>query len=98
MLTVPGSGRSATDVEANIALFISDTSELAKAFHGDGAKGMKPAKGWIARKTDGNNVEVIFDYTDGDTPKQAIWTVALNSGVVKYVNEDAKTLSWTPDY
>jgi hypothetical protein len=97
VLTVPGLGRSATDVEANIDLFISSTSVLAKSFHGETAKGMRPAKGWLARTKNGNTIEVIFDFMDGDAPKQAIWTVALDTSVVKYVNEDAKTLSWTPD-
>jgi hypothetical protein len=51
-------------VEANIDLFISGTSQLAKAFHGSSAKGMQPARGWIARATGSDSYEVLFDYTD----------------------------------
>jgi hypothetical protein len=97
VLTVPGLGRSATDVEANIDLDIGDSALLAKTFHGENAKGILPAKGWIARAKDKDNYEVIFDYTDDAAPAQAIWSVELKTGVVRYVNEHAKNLSWTPD-
>lgn len=98
VLTVPGLGRSATDVEANIDLTIADTAMLARRVHGANAKGMLPAKGWIARAKDKDNYEVIFDYTDGDAPDQAMWSVNLRTGMVRYVNENAKLLSWTPNY
>lgn len=98
VLTVPGEGRSATDIEANIDLTIADSAVLAKSFHGANAKGVLPAKGWIAKAKDKGTYEVIFDYTDGDAPAQAIWNVDLMTGVVRYINEHAKTLSWTPDY
>jgi hypothetical protein len=98
VLTVPGQGRSATDVEANIDLTIADTAMLAKTFHGANAKGMLPAKGWIAKAKDEDNYEVIFDYTDGGAPDQAIWSVGLKTGIVRCVNENAKLLSWTPGY
>ena len=98
VLTVPGEGRSATDVEANIDLTITDSAVLARTSHGANAKGMLPAKGWIARAKDKGNYEVIFDYTEGDAPDQAIWSVDLKTGIVRYVNENAKSLSWTPDY
>ena len=95
VLTVPGEGRSATDVEANIDWFITSS---AVRVHGDRTKGMRPAKGWLARVKDLDNYEVIFDYVDGDASEQAIWNVVLKTGVVRYVNEHAKTFSWMPDY
>ena len=95
VLTVPGEGRSATDVEANIDWFISSNSVLV---HGGKTKGMRPAKGWFAAAKGRDNYEVVFDYMDGDASEQAIWHVVLKTGVVRYVNEHAKTFSWMPDY
>jgi len=95
VLTVPGEGRSATDVEANIDWFISSSSVLV---HGGKTKGMRPAKGWFATAKGRDNYEVVFDYMDGDASEQAIWHVVLKTGVVRYVNEHAKTFSWMPDY
>jgi len=87
VLTVPGMGRSATDVETNISLFMS-----APAF-------CRPARGWSAHTSDADMFEVVFDFIDGGAgEKQAIWSVDLKTGKVKYVNESAKIFSWTPNY
>jgi hypothetical protein len=90
-LTAQGKGRSATDVEANIELFM----ELARPLHGSSA--LQAARGWSAEAR-GDTYEVIFDYTDSGASKQAIWSADLRTGEVKYVNENAKLLSWTPAY
>jgi hypothetical protein len=34
----------------------------------------------------------------GGEPAQAIWSVDMNPGTVKYVNEYAKIFSWAPSY
>jgi hypothetical protein len=33
-----------------------------------------------------------------ESPQQAVWSVDLQTGKVKYVNENAKLFSWTPNY
>ncbi len=86
VLTVPDKGRSAGDIQANIDLFL--------AF-----PGMALGRGWSAKALAPNNYEVSYDFIDGSQgEQQAIWTVNLVSTAVKYVNESAKILSWTPSY
>lgn len=85
ILNVQGKGRSAGDIQANVDCFMS--------------WGLRPAKGWAARKTGTKTFEVSFDFVNGDAgEEQAIWTANLATGEVRYVNESAKTLSWTPNY
>jgi hypothetical protein len=86
ILTVPGKGRSAGDIQANLDLFLS-------------APGVRPGKGWSATAKGPTVFEVSYDFIDGSTgEQQALWTANLASGEVKYVNESAKTFSWTPNY
>ena len=85
VLTVPGMGRSATDIEDNLALFTRPST------------GVRPGKGWSARPTDNNAYNVFYDFLDGSQgEKQAIWSVNTATKQVKYVNESAKLFSWTP--
>jgi hypothetical protein len=89
VLTVPGSGRSSTDIEANVALFMSVP----------GVREPRQAKGWSGIRKQGTLYEVAYDFINGDEgEQQAIWSVDLKSGKVKYVNEKAKIFSWTPSY
>lgn len=86
ILTVPGSGRSAGDVQANLDLYLL-------------APDMRQGKEWSARAKTPTAYEVSYDFIDGsDGEQQAIWTANLTSGEVRYVNKYAKTFSWTPNY
>jgi len=86
VLRVPGQGRSATDVEANLDLFFR-------------SKELKPAKGWTAKATGSDTYEVAYDFINGKAGQdQAIWSVNLRTGEVRYVNTNAKIFSWTPNY
>lgn len=86
VLTVPGEGRSAGDIQANIDLYLV-------------APGMRLGKGWSAKAKGQSLFEVSYDFINGDEGKQqAIWTANVSTGNVKYVNENAKTFSWTPNY
>jgi len=86
VLTVPGKGRSAMDLQANVDLFMTFPE-------------MQPAKGWsVAGKGDGT-YEVVFDFINGKAGEaQALWSVNPKTGEVKYVNSVAKNFSWMPDY
>lgn len=84
VLSVPGKGRSATDIATNVNLFIT-------------SPGLREAKGWGANAKDGGKYEVYYDFMNGQLgEQQAIWSVDLHTGTVKYVNENAKLFSWTP--
>ncbi len=84
VLTVPGMGRSATDIQENLALFTKPGT------------GVRPGKGWIATLAGPNVYNVSYDFIDGTSEKQAIWSVNTATKQVKYVNESAKLSSWTP--
>lgn len=85
VLRVPGLGRSDGTIEQNIALFIKPGT------------GVKPAKGWSATATGKTRFDVAYDFIDGSAgDKQAIWAVDTATKQVKYINEAAKLLSWTP--
>ena len=85
ILTVPGNGKSATDIEDNLALFTKPGT------------GVTLAKGWSATSTGTNTFNVSYDFIDGGSgEKQAIWSVNVATKQVKYVNEAAKVFSWTP--
>jgi hypothetical protein len=88
ILTVPGEGRSAGDLQANIDLFLS-------------APGVSAGKGWTATAKSPAVYEVSYDFTNEDKgaqrEDQALWTVNLSTGEVKYENENAKLFSWTPN-
>ena len=86
VLTEPGRGRSATDVEATISEFMVDPD-------------LRTAKGWSAKASSAGTYEVVFDFINGKAgEEQAIWSVNLKTGQVKYVNANAKYFSWSPDY
>jgi hypothetical protein len=87
ILIVPGRGRSATDIEANVISF------MVPGF------GIRVAKGWSAKAAGRNTYEVSFDFINGKAgEEQAIWSVDLASKSVKYLNLNAKLFSWTPNY
>jgi hypothetical protein len=86
ILNVPDEGRSAGDIQANIDYFLS-------------TPGVRAGKGWSAKVTSPTVYEVSYDFIDGEQGEtQGIWTANIVSGEVKYVNKDAKILSWTPNY
>jgi hypothetical protein len=59
---------------------------------------VRPAKGWSAKSGNADTYEVAFDFINGKAGEaQAIWSVNLKTGSVKYVNEAAKLFSWTPN-
>jgi hypothetical protein len=85
ILSVDGR-RSATDIEANIELFMK-------------SPGLRPATGWRAKSTDGLKYTVTYSFVDGELgEKEAIWEADLATRKVRYVNKSAKTFSWTPNY
>ena len=86
VLTVQGRGRSVTDVETVIKLMF-DGREL------------RPAKGWTAKRTGSDSYEVVYDFINGkDGPDQAVWSMSLKTGEVRYLNTNAKIFSWSPGY
>lgn len=86
VLNVQGSGWSATDVETSIKLFLQ-------------APGLQPAKGWIAKATGPDSYEVAYDFINGKAGnEQAVWSVSLKTGEVRYLNSNAKLFSWCPGY
>jgi hypothetical protein len=85
VLAVPGMGKSATDIEDNLALFTQPST------------GVRPGKGWSAMSAGANLYNVAYDFIDGGQgEKQAIWSVNAATKQVEYVNESAKLFSWTP--
>jgi len=87
VLTVPGLGRSATDIEENLALFTKPGT------------GVTRGKGWSATTAGTNLFNVAYDFMDGSNgEQQAIWSVNTVTKQVKYVNHYAKLFSWTPNY
>jgi hypothetical protein len=85
ILTVPGNGRSATDIEENIKLFESPGT------------GVTPGRGWSASPAEAGVYNVAYDFIDGSAGgRQAVWSVNTATKRVKYVNEAAKVFSWTP--
>jgi hypothetical protein len=86
ILTVPDSGRSSGDVQANLDLFMT-------------SPGMRVGKEWSAKAKTPTEYEVSYDFINGgEGEQQAIWSANLSSGEVKYVNKNAKIFSWTPNY
>lgn len=86
VLSVPGKGRSAIDIEGTVNDFMKPGS------------GLRPSNGWSATPKGGQVYEVVFDYLDGKNPRQAVWSANLGARDVNYVNSNAKYMSWTPSY
>jgi hypothetical protein len=83
VLTVPGQGRSATNIQENVDWYI-------------GMPGLSRGKGWSAKAETGKTYQVSFDFIDGKERSQAIWSADLETKKVQYVNKAAKLFSWTP--
>jgi len=87
VLSVPGAGRSATDIEDNLVLFTTPGTGVTKG------------KGWSAIRAGTNVYSIAYDFIDGSKgEQQALWSVNVATKEVKYVNEYAKLFSWTPNY
>jgi hypothetical protein len=86
VLTVPGEGRSAIDTEGTVKDFMTPGS------------GLKPRNGWSATVKENRLYEVVFDYLSGNAPTRAVWSANLTTREVKYVNSNAKFMSWSPNY
>ncbi|MGA7622079.1 MAG: hypothetical protein WB630_14145 [Candidatus Acidiferrales bacterium] len=81
ILTIPGVGRSARDVEENIRLF--ETPGVA-------------GNGWNATDVKGTTYSVVYDFIDTQNGhKQAVWSVDIATKHVTCVNEAAKFFSWS---
>ena len=81
---MPGRGRSATNVQENIDLFMK-------------SPGLSLGKGWSAKAEQGKTYVVTFDFKDGKAgPAQAVWSADLETKKVQHVNKYAKIFSWTP--
>lgn len=86
VLTVD-SQRSSADIGENLEYYMS-----SPGLH-------RGPKGWTVRSVGGSAYEVSFDYVDdGSGHQEAIWSVNLATGQVRYVNRAAKIFSWTPSY
>lgn len=88
VLTVPGMGKSSTDIDQNI-----EFNMATPGYHpGPG--------GWSAKLVGNSTYEVSFDLITDDAQghHQAIWSANLTTRRVKIVNMAAKYLSWTPNY
>jgi hypothetical protein len=87
ILTVPGKGVSATNIEENIKLFEEPGT------------GVLAGKGWSAIPAGSSVYTVSYGFVDGAAgEKEATWSVNLATKQVKYVNLAAKAFSWTPNY
>lgn len=87
ILTVPGKGTSASDIEDNIKLFESPGT------------GVLAGNGWSATRAGADAYTVSYAFIDGPAgEKEATWSVNVTTKQVKYVNEAAKAFSWTPNY
>jgi len=91
-LTLPGGqGKSHDTVGVAVKTFAS-----AGSFISDSLK-------WSAEKQDGLWI-VTFSFLDrglngnSDTPSKAQWSFNSKTGEVKYLDKNAKNLSWTPSY
>lgn len=83
-LTVPGSGRSATDIDTNIELFMNS------------GNGLHPLSGWSAKPDAAGGYEVRYEFVNGALGNEAaLWSTNLKTKQVKYVNSSGKILSWT---
>ncbi len=95
VLTVPGYGKSSTDIGQNVEYNMKGYALLAKMpnFHPEG-------KGWSARLTGDRTYAVSFDFItdDEEGEHQAVWSANLATRKVNYVNMAAKYMSWTPNY
>jgi len=87
ILTVPGRGRSATNIQENVDLYMGSSPKLS---------GLTPI-GWSAKAEKGKTYLVTFDFIDAVAgPSQAVWSADLETKKVQYVNKLAKMFSWTP--
>jgi hypothetical protein len=83
LLTVDGE-RSATDIEANVGLFMT-------------SPGLRTMGGWSAKKSDKGRYLVSYDFNNGDSgEQQAIWEFDSTTKNVRFINHNAKIMSWTP--
>lgn len=86
ILTVPGQGRSATNIQKNVEFYM-------------GFPELSPGKGWSAKADKGKTYQVTFDFINGKLGEsQAIWSVDMETRRVQYVNKYAKNFSWTPSH
>jgi len=85
-LIVPGEGRSATDVESNVKLFLNS------------GNGLGVGSGWSAKQQASDVYEVSYDYINGSVGEdKAIWSANIATKQVKYVNSNGKIFSWSSD-
>jgi hypothetical protein len=86
ILTVPGQGRSAKNIQETVEWFMTFPE-------------LSPGKGWSATSDKGKTYLVTFDFINGKLgPSQAVWSVDIETRRVQYVNKYAKNFSWTPNY
>jgi hypothetical protein len=84
VLEVPGLGRSSPSVEGGVQWFMD-------------SPGIKPARGWSAKRLQGDSYTVSFDFFNGEAgEEQAIWGANLATTEVRYINKNAKSFSWLP--
>lgn len=83
VLTVSGRGRSSASVGETVKWFCSPGT------------GMSQRKGWSAEVKNGRLYHVMFDYNPA-SEGPAIWSVDLNTKQVRYVNRNAKYMSYLP--
>jgi hypothetical protein len=88
VLTVPGMGKSSTDIDQNIQYNMA-----SPGYH-------RGPGGWSAKLISNSMYAVSFDLITDDAQghHQAIWSANLVTQQVKIVNTAAKYLSWTPNY
>ena len=86
ILTVPGQGRSAKNIQENVEWFMKFPE-------------LSPGQGWSAKTDKGKTYLVTFDFINGKLGQsQAVWSVDMETKRVQYVNKYAKNFSWTPNY
>lgn len=84
VITVPGRGRSATNIQQNVQLFMK-------------TPGLSVGKGWSAKLQEENTYLVTLDFINGQLgPSQAIWSADVVTKKVQYINKYAKDMSWVP--
>jgi hypothetical protein len=61
--------------------------------------GMRPSAGWSAKHDSSTKYTVFFSFINGELGEdKAIWEVDITTKKVRYVNKNAKNLSWTANY
>ncbi len=89
-LTLPDQGKSAETVESVVNFFHNNCTQFPSVF-----KGCK-VFGWHADEDENGAWIVTLKYQDSGKPTEAKWQYSPKTRAVKYIDYNAKLLSWSP--